>query len=129
MKQYLLALSLIALAAVAVFWQQVWSIFAGMTVLESLDMIVTYLLHIAVGTILAVTLFGLPAIIKPWMRMFRQKHKTSRRSLRRNEQPTERVPKMSVYRLALSLLQKQLGAPEKTRSTIQEEPPHIELKF
>ena len=129
MKQMMIVLSLIALAAAALFWKQVWGVFAGMTVLQSLEMIVQFILHVAVGTIVVYGVATAPELIKPWMRALRQKHKTSRRSLRRNEEPTERMPKMSPYRLILSLLQKQLGTPEKTRSAIQEEPPHIELRF
>lgn len=101
MKQYITILSLIALAAVALFWQQVWGIFAGMTVLESLDMIVTYILHVAIGTIAAVVLFGLPAIIMPWVRMFRKRQRAIRRGrlVVQAKEPVFKPRRMTVEQL------------------------------
>ena len=101
MKQYITILSLIALAAVALFWQQVWGIFAGMTVLESLDMIVTYILHVAIGTIAAVVIFGLPAIIMPWVRMFRKRQRAIRRGrlVVQAKEPVFKPRRMTVEQL------------------------------
>jgi hypothetical protein len=79
MKQFITILTLIALAATALFWQQVWSIFVGMTVLESLEMIVQFILHVAVGTIVVYGVATAPELIKPWMRAFRQKQRQARR--------------------------------------------------
>ncbi len=105
MKQYILILSLIALAAVGVFWQQVWGVFAGMSVLAALEMIVQYILHVAVWTIAAGVLFGLPAIVKPWLRMFRRKQRDQRRG-RVVVQPREPVfkPRKMTAEQLLSVL-------------------------
>lgn len=105
MKQQLIILSLIALAAAALFWQQVWSIFAGMTVLEALDMIVQYILHVAVATITLTVLFGLPKIITPWMRMLRKKQRAQRRGrvVMQDKAPVMRPRKLTVDQLLTML--------------------------
>lgn len=79
MKQLIAILTLIALAATALFWKQVWSLFIGMSVLESLEMIVQFILHVAVGTIVVYGAATAPELIKPWMRSFRRKQRQARR--------------------------------------------------
>jgi len=127
MKQYLTVLALLALAAAALFWKQIWSIFAGMSVLESLDMIVTYILHVAVGTIAAVFLFGLPAIIMPWVRMFRKRQRAIRRGrvVVKTKEPVFKPRKMTVHQL-LSML-----APNETiqKTTVQPQEERVDLKL
>ena len=100
MKQAITILSLIALAAAALFWQQVWSIFAGMTVLESLEMIVQFILHVAVGTIVVYGVATAPELIKPWMRALRQK----RRAQRRGRVVAQATPAMKPRRLTVDQL-------------------------
>jgi len=79
MKNILLGLTTILLMAAALFWEEVWGIFAGMSVLESLSMILQFILHVTVATIAGYVVFGLPEIIKPWLRMLRQKRRAVRR--------------------------------------------------
>lgn len=127
MKQYITILSLIALAAVALFWQQVWGIFAGMTVLESLDMIVTYILHVAIGTIAAVVLFGLPAIIMPWVRMFRKRQRAIRRG-RLVVQPKE--PVFKPRRMTVEQLLGVLAPNQKIqKTTVQPQEDRVDLNL
>lgn len=101
MKQAITILSLIALAAAALFWQQVWSIFTGMTVLESLEMIVQFILHVAVGTIVVYGAATAPELIKPWMRALRQKRRAQRRGrvVMQDKAPVMKQRKMSVDQL------------------------------
>ena len=79
MKHFITILSLIALAAAALFYKQVLAIFAGMSVMESLGMIVQFILHVAVGTIVVYGAATAPELIKPWMRALRQKQRAARR--------------------------------------------------
>ncbi len=127
MKHYLTILTLIALAAAALFWKQVLGIFAGMSVLESLDMIVTYLLHIAVGTIAAVMVFGIPKIVMPWYRMFRRKQRFMRRGrlVAHPKEPVFKPRRMTVEQL-LGVL-----APNQNiqKTTVQPQEDRVDLKF
>lgn len=128
MKQAITVLSLIALAAAALFWRQVWSIFAGMSVLESLEYIVTFILHVAVGTVAAYVVVGLPAIVKPWVRMFRQKQRGMRRGriVVQAKTPTIKPGKLTVDQL-LGLI-----APHRTISKVPTQPPQddtADLRF
>lgn len=72
MKQYTSALILVLIGGAAVFWQDIAAVFAGMSPLDALKTIATYLLHLAVGTVAAVVIFGLPKIIQPWVRYFKR---------------------------------------------------------
>ncbi len=80
MKHYLTVLALIALAAAVLFWKQIWSVFIGMTVLQSLEMIMQFILHVAVGTIVVYGVATAPELLKPWLRSFRQKQRQLRRT-------------------------------------------------
>jgi len=62
------------------FADQIAAVFDGMTPLEALNFIVTFILHVAVATIAAWVVFGLPEIVKPWLRMFRRTPAHRRRS-------------------------------------------------
>jgi hypothetical protein len=128
MKQMMIILSLLAMAAAALFWEQVWGIFAGMTVLESLDMIVTYILHVAVGTITAVVVFGIPKIVTPWLRMFQRKQRDMRRG-RIVVQP--KAPAFKQNRLTVDQLLR-LIAPGKNIQKVPTQQPvqdDIDLRF
>jgi hypothetical protein len=127
MKQAITILSLIALAAAALFWQQVWSIFAGMTVLESLEMIVQFILHVAVGTIVVYGVATAPELIKPWMRAFRRKQRQSRRARVIHVQSTAPKPKRLTATELLSVL-----APDKKiqrAPTLPRADDHPDLNF
>ncbi len=128
MKQMIAILSLIALAAAALFWKQVWSVFAGMTVLESLDMIVTYILHIAVGTIAAVVFFGIPKIVMPWYRMFQRKQRAMRRGrvVVQAKAPVIKQNRLTVDQL-LGLLAPNKSIQKAPTQPVQDEP--ADLRF
>ena len=129
MKPMMTALSLILAAAGVLFWKQVWGMFAGMTIMEAMEFIVTFILHVAVGTIAAYVVFGLPKIIKPWVRLFQWKQRNALRGRRRNiaqvKTPVVHPRRMTVKEM-LSLL-----APEqsirKAPTKPQQDP--AELRF
>lgn len=128
MKQVITILSLIALAATVLFWQQVWAIFAGMTVLESLEMIVQFILHVAVGTIVVYGVTTAPELIRPWMRALRQKRRAQRRgrTVVQVQQSAAKPRKLSVMDLL------QMLAPDKQiqRAAPSAPPdPPTELRF
>ena len=81
-KNTMIALGFILLIGAALFYDQIWAVFSGMSVMESMKFIATFILHVTVGTICAYVLFGLPEIIKPWVRLLRQKRKMARKMQR-----------------------------------------------
>lgn len=129
MKHYLSILSVILLIACALFWKDVWSIFVGMSVLESMTMIVNFILHVVVATIIGYVAMTLPEFIKPWMRAFRWKQRNTRRGRGRQTMqtyaPTQKQPKLSVSQL-LSVL-----APNKkiTKEPEYSDPEQADLRF
>lgn len=92
-KTYLSFLALVGVAGAAIFWEDVAAYFRGMSPLEAVKIITTYLLHLAVGTVAAVVIFGLPKIIQPWMRYFKRHQKNKWRS-GPNAQWQQRPPRM-----------------------------------
>lgn len=79
MKFGLIVLTFIAAIGGLVFHDQVAGLFAGMTPLEALETIVTFVLHVAVTTIAAYVAYTLPEIAKPWVKTFRWKRRAERR--------------------------------------------------
>ncbi len=79
-KKGLMILSVIVLVIGAgIFGDQVSAIFHGMTPMESLKFIVTFILHVSVGTIAAYVAYTLPEIVKPWMRVLKRRRKADGR--------------------------------------------------
>ena len=81
MKNFVILLSVIVVIAAALFWREVAGIFAGMSPLEAMRQIVTFILHVAVATILAYAAMTIPEFIKPWLRTFRFRQRQARRIL------------------------------------------------
>lgn len=93
MKQFFLVMSGLALLIGGVFfYDQILAIFKGMTVLESMQFIVTFILHVVVATICMYVLYTLPEIVGPWLKTLQQKRRALRRG--RLPHPTGRSPKM-----------------------------------
>jgi uncharacterized membrane protein len=131
-KKYGILIALILLISAALFYDQILAAFSGMSVIESLKFIVTFVLHVTVGTICAYVLFGLPKIIAPWVRMLRLKRKAARKTQRaqgrRQSQTTpQRAPTTSRV---MGYLLNQLGYVEKKptgQPRAQEPASHIKL--
>ena len=73
MKSMMIFLSSILLIAAMLFWRQVWGIFAGMSVLEAMNMIVQFILHVAAATIVGYAVTLIPEYVLPWLKSFRRK--------------------------------------------------------
>lgn len=88
-KKFCFVLLVIAGIAALVFYDQVLSVFAGMSVLESLKLIVTFVLHVTIGTVAVVILYQLLEFLEPiikagkvvWRAVIRQKRRSWRRGL------------------------------------------------
>lgn len=79
-KEILIFLGLIAVAGLALFFDDVLAYFNGMTPLEAIQQIFTFILHVTIGTVCGYVVFGLPAIVKPWVRMLRRNRRHAWRS-------------------------------------------------
>lgn len=86
----LIFLGIVMVIGAALFGDQVMALFAGMTPLEAMRMIVTFVLHVAVAKIISYAAFTAPELLKPWLRTFRRK----RRQARRGSLPSKLVTKM-----------------------------------
>lgn len=76
---FMIVLCIIAVIGAALFGNQIVALFAGMTPLESLQVIVKFILHVAVATIVSYVALTAPELLKPWMRTLRRKRRTARR--------------------------------------------------
>ncbi len=80
LKSFTVVLVILLIIGAALFWNQIVDVFQSMSPLEALQVITTYLLHIAVGTICVVIIAGVPQILGPWLKTFRWKQRQARRS-------------------------------------------------
>jgi hypothetical protein len=129
MKNAMIVLSILLMIAVALFWKQVWGIFAGMSVLEAMNTIVTFILHVAVATIAAYAAMLIPEYIKPWMQALRWKQRQARKARRHGRIPEQatRAPRLNANSLLISLLARQMGASNNRTPVQREDPPSIHL--
>jgi hypothetical protein len=109
MKNAMIVLTIILLIAVVLFWREVWGIFAGMSVLEAMNTIVTFILHVAVATIAVYALTLIPEYVMPWLKVFKIKQRQDRKARRhgRMPEPIARAPRLNVNKVLLSLLARQ----------------------
>lgn len=139
-KKIYIVIGLVLLMGCVLFYEDILAVFNGMTVLEGLQFLGNYIIHVAVVTICGFMLVGLPKILKPWINALRWKRldalKAQRvnRKRRRNavqQSPSTKVPGLSsVNRMMMSYLLKQVGAQKSqptTRQAAQPERSHIKL--
>lgn len=101
----MIVLGLVLLVAAILFWDQIAAIFAGMTPLEAMQTIVQYILHVTVITIFGFLIFGLPEIIRPWIKMLKRGPKQWRSGPNAKWQKKPRLPKLTAEERILLLLQ------------------------
>ena len=78
-NNFLIFLGIVGVIGAALFGDRIVALFAGMTPLDALRMIATFILHVAVATILSFAVFTAPDLLKPWTRALRRKRKSARR--------------------------------------------------
>lgn len=130
MKKTMVFLIALVLIACALFWRQVWGIFAGMSVIESMSMIVQFVLHATVATIIGYVAMTLPEYIKPWLKTFRWKQRQARRVSRRPVQSIE--PVMNSRKLTVDQILRLLAPASTTIKKMphaQEPDERVDLKF
>lgn len=101
-KEFLLMLIFIAIAGMALFFDQALAALRGMSPLEMIQAIWTFILHVTVGTICATVIFGLPKIVQPWLKTFRWKQRQARRhwhagpNAQWKQTPRVRMPRLNA---------------------------------
>lgn len=82
-QPFLMFLVIVLIVAGLLFYDQVLNVFRGMTVLEAMRQIATFVLHVIVVTILGYVVVVANEIMLPWIRTFRRKQRTARRMMAR----------------------------------------------
>jgi cytochrome c oxidase assembly factor CtaG len=120
MNNFVIVLGLIVVIAAALFWREVLGIFAGMSPLEAMKQIVTFILHVAVATIAAYAVMTVPEFIKPWIRTFRSRQRQARRGRGATAVQSVKTPGLSklskdkmLIALTQQLMQKQAKGGER----------------
>jgi hypothetical protein len=111
MKSLITFLTFIFIAGCALFWREVWGIFAGKSPLEALDMIGQFLLHVGMLTIVGFLVTTIPAFIKPWLKVARLNGRRRLKSVRRQPQQVEArmaMPKMNKNQMIEWLVSQQV---------------------
>jgi hypothetical protein len=118
LKNAMIVLSFLLLIACVLFWKQVWGIFAGMSVLEAMNTIVTFILHVAVATIAAYAVTLVPEYVSPWLKALRWKRRQFRRG---RASPVDvsapRMPKLNGRDQMLLTLMRQMSIPSALTGT------------
>jgi len=104
-NEIMIVLGLVLVVAAVLFWDQVMATFAGMTPLEAMQTIVQYILHVTVITIFGFLIFGLPEIVKPWIKMLKRSPRRWRSGPNAQWQKAPRMPKLTAEQRTLLLLQ------------------------
>lgn len=92
MKHLLIVIGFVLAIGGLLFADQVAEIFSGMTPLEAMGLIWTFVLRAVVMALIGYAAVGLPSIVKPWMRMFKKQRR------RREQIPaTTRAPRMPRF--------------------------------
>ncbi len=125
-KQLLIVLVVVLVIGGLTFYEQVLAIFHGMTPLAALKMIMDYVLHVAVVTIIGFVIFGLPEIVKPWLRMTRHKQRAVRRGQMTMPQ-APRAPRMNKDAV-LMWMASRMAQSDKAPRTVQT-PPADDVNF
>ena len=128
MKKTFLVFVMMTLVIGAVFfYDQVLAIFKGMTVLEAMKFIVTFVLHVAVTTICVYAVYTAPEIVKPWLKTLRMKRRMARRGHAAQPIQKQKSPRMSTDMLLRAYMLQQM-APKAGRSVSQSAPtPHDDI--
>ena len=108
MKKNMLILAVIGLViGVALFHEQVWALFRGMTPLESLKFIFNFVLHVVVVTIVSYIAYNLPEVVTPFLRLFKRNRRAARRNRSQGKPASIRAPKLTTDMLLREYVLKQ----------------------
>ena len=108
MKKNILIMAVIVLViGVALFHEQVWALFRGMTPLESLKFIFNFVLHVVVVTIVSYIAYNLPEVVTPFLRLFKRNRRAARRNRSQGKPASIRAPKLTTDMLLREYVLKQ----------------------
>jgi hypothetical protein len=94
-KDFMIVLVIIVLIGAILFYDQIVAIFQGMSPMEAMKFIVSFVLHVAVATILSYIAYTLPEFVKPWMKILRTNRRRGRRQPIQQKQPRQRSQRLT----------------------------------
>ena len=107
-KKSVMILAMIGLVIGAVFFgDQVAGVFRGMSVLEAMKFIVTFILHVVVVTIASWALYTLPEILGPVTKLLKG-HRRGQRN-KRTEAPKVKTPRLSTDQMLRLYMMEQMN--------------------
>lgn len=110
MRRFVLTVVILALiAGVMLFPDQVLAQFRGMTPLDAMKTIVTFILHVAVGTIAAYVAYTLPEIVSPWLKALKRNSKGKKHNST-DFQKVQKTPKMNTDALFRAYMLQQMSS-------------------
>lgn len=113
MRRFVLTVVILALiAGVMLFPDQVLAQFRGMTPLKAMKTIVTFILHVAVGTILAYAAYTLPEIVSPWLKALKRRL-NGKKYKSTDFQKVQKTPRMSTDALMRAYMLQQMSGKSK----------------
>lgn len=94
-KDFMIVLVIIVLIGAILFYDQILAIFQDMSPMEAMKFIVSFVLHVAVATIVSYIAYTLPEFVKPWMKMMRTNRRRGRRQPTQQKQPRQRSQRLT----------------------------------
>jgi len=129
-QEFLILLVIVLVIGGIFFFDQVLAVFQGMSVLEAMQFIVQFVLHVAVVTILSYVAYTLPEIVKPWLKAFRSRRRRARRQPTQKQShtatPKGRLTNAQIMQL---LMMSQQSGRTKARVTEEQSQDSIPLDF
>jgi hypothetical protein len=94
-KDFMIVLVIIVLIGAFLFHDQILARFQGMSPMEAMKFIVSFVIHVAVATIVSNIAYTLPEFVKPWMMMMRTNRRRVRRQPTQQKQPRQRSQRLT----------------------------------
>jgi hypothetical protein len=129
MKRFVMTISILALVAgAALFPNQIVAQFRGMSPLEAMKTIVTFVLHVAVATIAAYVMYTLPEILGPTIKMLKNKSARIQTGRQIDMQKTK-TPRLNTDQMLRLYIAQQMNKGSRRESTPPASNDDIHLQF
>lgn len=118
-KDFMILLAIVSVIGAILYYEQILAIFRGMSPLEALKTIVTFVLHVSVTAIVSYVAISLPKITRPWLKALRSQRRRVKRQPAVQQQPSPRAPRLTSAQI-LQLLASQ--SPTRSKPAV----PHVQ---
>lgn len=118
-KDFVIVLVIVVVVGAILFYDQILAVFQGMSPLEAMRFIVSFVLHVSVATIASYAAYTLPEFVRPWLRMMRTKRRRSRRQPNQQKKPRQRSQRLTNAQILQLLASQPAGRQKPTISNPQ----------